>query len=102
MYNNIPTEKGIKIIREELENREYKGIPTEFLVTLMKLVLEHSIFKYDQKLFVQLIGTATGTRMAPTFFNLFMGNRETFMLENCPNDLKNIYSAGKDLSMIFS
>ena len=39
----------------------------------MALVLMLNIFEFDEMLFIQMIGTAMGTRAAPTFANLFMG-----------------------------
>ena len=39
----------------------------------MALVLMWNIFEFDLRLFIQIIGTALGTRAAPTFACLFMG-----------------------------
>ena len=39
----------------------------------MALVLMWNIFEFDLRLFIQIIGTAMGTRPAPTFACLFMG-----------------------------
>ena len=47
-----------------------------------------NIFKFNDELWVQLIGTSMGTRVAPTYANLFMGKLENKILENCPNHLK--------------
>ena len=73
LYSNIPHQEGLDCLEEALNTREDKSIPTAFLVTLMALVLMRNIFEFDGMLFMQLIGTAMGTRAAPTFANLFMG-----------------------------
>ena len=88
MYSNIPTEEGLKAMEKELDSREDKAIPTSFLMTLIRLVLECNAFEFDKKFFLQLFGTAMGTRMAPTYANIFMGCHEASLLENCPDHLK--------------
>ena len=46
----------------------------------MSLVLEFSIFDFENELYLQKCGTAMGTKMAPTYANCFMGEvEETFM-----------------------
>ena len=72
MYTNIPIEEGLAAFKEELEQRENQDIPTEFYLKLLRLVLESNIFEFDREYYVQLLGTAMGTRVAPTNANLFM------------------------------
>ena len=72
LYNNIPHEEGIQCMKEALDKREDQTIPTLFLITLLTLVLTWNIFEFGAKLFIQLIGTAMGTRVAPTYANIFM------------------------------
>ena len=81
MYSNIPIEEGLEAFYEELENRENKSIPSDFYIKLLKLVLESNIFEFNREHFIQLLGTAMGTRVAPTYANLFMAKLEKFMLE---------------------
>ena len=50
--------------------------------------MESNIFKFDNDFWIQLIGTSMGTRVAPTYANLFMGKLEKLLLENCPEHLK--------------
>ena len=44
MYSNIPTEEGIEAFRQELDKRVDKTIPTNFLIKLLRLVLESNVF----------------------------------------------------------
>ena len=90
MYSNIPTEEGIEAFRKELDKREDKTIPTDFLIKLLRLVLESNVFEFDKEFWIQLLGTAMGTRAAPTYANIFMNQLETEMLENCPNHLRDL------------
>ena len=50
--------------------------------------MESNIFKFDNEFWIQLIGTSMGTRVAPTYANLFMGKLEKLLFEKCPGNLK--------------
>ena len=87
-YTNIHLEEGIKAFKETLDEIPDKSIPTDYLIKLLKLVMECNIFKFNEEFWIQLIGTSMGTRVAPTYANIFMGKLEKFMLEKCPESLK--------------
>ena len=57
---------------DALNTRQDKTIPTRFLITLMMQVLSYNVFTFGTLLFIQLIGSAMGTRSAPTIANIFM------------------------------
>lgn len=67
MYTIIPIEEGIEAFKEELETRPEKSIPTDFYIKLPRLVLECNNFEFDREFYIQLLGTAMGTRVAPTY-----------------------------------
>jgi hypothetical protein len=90
MYTNIPLDEGIEAFRVELDKRDEKQIPTDFLIRLLKLVLEGNIFEFNGEFWRQLLGTAMGTRVAPTYANVFMNFLESKMLEDCPDRLKRL------------
>ena len=48
----------------------------DILDELMNLVLKH-VFEFDENFYLQIQGTAMGTKMAPAYANLFMGRLET-------------------------
>ena len=72
LYTNIPQEDGVECVREALDERTNKNIPTGFLTRLLEIVLRYNIFEFNQELFQQLIGTAMGTRAAPPYANIFL------------------------------
>ena len=72
LYSNIPHKEGIKCMKEALDKRSDQSVSIGFLITLLTLVLTLNIFKFDVKLFLQIIGTAKGTKVAPTYANIFM------------------------------
>ena len=87
-YTNILLREGLKAFKENLEKRTDKSIPSEYLIKLLNLVMKCNIFKFNEEFWIQLIGTSMGTRVAPTYANIFMGRLEKEMLHNCPAYLK--------------
>ena len=87
LYTSIPADGehgGIQAFEKALNQRKEEEInqtPTHFLITLLELVLHGNIFEFDDKLFRQQIGTAMGTRVAPTYACLFMGWLEEKILK---------------------
>jgi hypothetical protein len=80
LYSNIPNEEGLECFKEALDTRKEKTVPTNLLVTLLRLVLIWNIFEFDKNMFLQLTGTAMGTRAAPTFPNIFMAKIDKMVL----------------------
>ena len=48
------------------------------------MILGMNNFFFNGQHFLQTHGTAMGTRMAPSYVNLFMGNFEQLAIENAP------------------
>ena len=63
-----------------MDLRKEKEVPIDFLIELLTLVLHCNILVFDGTHYHQRIGTAMGTRVAPTFACLFMGAVETASL----------------------
>ena len=59
-------------MEEEFFPKTKCGIPTSYLRKLLELILKCNNFKFDRNHFLQINGTAMGTRVAPTYANLFM------------------------------
>ena len=68
-------------MEEALKTRADNSVSTKVLIELMELVLKYTIFEFDRKLFIQLIGTAIGTIMAPTVANILMAMIGILVLE---------------------
>ena len=87
-YTNITLEEGVKAFEETLDQIPNKSIPTSYLIKLLRVVMGSNIFRFDDELWIQLIGTSMGTRAAPTYANIFMGKLEKILLSKCPRNLK--------------
>ena len=94
LYGSIKPEDAITSVRKALHLRT-KGLkeemPTDFLMELLRLVLECNTFEFDGKVYQQKQGIATGTVAAPSIANLDMGNKEKEILSTKNPYIKNIY-----------
>ena len=78
LYTNIPNNEGIQAAREAL-NGSSSRIPTRVITTFLFLILTLNNFIFNGLNFIQIIGCAIGTKCAPTYANIFMGNLKTFI-----------------------
>ena len=111
LYTNIPHNEGIDACRRFLDTRTDKHIPTETLCDLLRIILTMNNFTFNQHHYLQIHGTAMGTKMAPSFANLFLGIFETNALSNAPfhphtwwrylDDVFMIWTEGLDHLKIF-
>ena len=84
LYTNIPHNEGIEACREVWESRETKRPPTESLVKLLEHVLKFNNFMFNGEHYLQISGTAMGTKMAPSYANIFMGRLERNLIDQSP------------------
>ena len=49
MSSNIPTEEGIEAFIKELKKHEEKTIPTDYIIKLLRLVLQSNIFEFNKE-----------------------------------------------------
>lgn len=83
LYTNIPHQDGIEaVVSAYKKSPPNNGVEDHVLATLIRLVLEHNNFEFEGKHFLQIRGTAMGTKMAPNYANLFMANLESRFLSN--------------------
>jgi hypothetical protein len=82
LYTNIPNEEGISACRKFLnsyraQNNQQGTKPhTESLMKCLQYVLTKNNFDFNGKHYLQVGGTAMGTKVAPSFANLFMAGFE--------------------------
>ena len=53
----------------------------EVLAELTEIVLKNNVFEFNNDYYLQIQGTAMGTKMAPAYANLFMGKLEEKLKE---------------------
>ena len=76
LYTNIPNNEGITSIRQSLikENSSIKHMTV--ILTFLRLILTLNNFKFNDKHYLQTKGCAMGTKCAPTYASIFMGDFE--------------------------
>ncbi|XP_068755861.1 uncharacterized protein [Montipora capricornis] len=82
LYTNIPQEEGITTVCNAYENfhKNNPPIPTNYIKEMLRLILKENSFQFNGKNYLQIHGTAMGTKMAVAFANIFMAYIETEIL----------------------
>ncbi|KAJ8032973.1 Zonadhesin [Holothuria leucospilota] len=76
LYTNIPNEEGISACKVASKPIQGKTPTKKDLGELMRLILTNNNLVFGDQHYLQIHGTAMGTKIAPSFANLFMGNLE--------------------------
>ena len=83
LYPNISHEDGLVAMRKVLDAQEDKTVLTDSLVELAECVLKNNIFELNTSFYKKLSETAIGTKMAPPYAVIFMGDLEEKILKAC-------------------
>ena len=78
LYTNIPNDEGIQACASQLrQNRPPNSKPSNGTITrVLDYVLKKNNFDFNGNHYLQVGGTAMGTKVAPSFANLFMADFE--------------------------
>ena len=84
LYTNIPNTEGIQCITEILntERNRLEKPSNESVIDLFDMVLTKSNFQFNKQNYLQIGGTAMGTRVVPTYANRLMANLEEKLISN--------------------
>ena len=82
----VPRDYGLEALRKSLDSRENPEVSTDTLMDLAELVLKNNYFVHNESIYRQKCGTAIGTKFAPSYAILAMGEFEKQALEGA--DLK--------------
>ena len=82
LYPHILHGEGLEALTRAFDNAESK-LPVDELISLARLVLENNYFEFDEKIFLQKLGTAIGAKFASGFANIFMSYLEEKFLSTC-------------------
>ena len=87
-------------MRLEEENVNKSKVTT--ILDFSKLVLTSNYFKFLGQSYLQKSGTAMGTKMAPSYANIFMGQFEKKMLASFPHKPLVYFRYTDDIFMIWT
>ena len=104
LYTNIPHNEGITACRHFLDTRDRNSstVGTETLCDLIRMILKMNSFTFNDKHYLQIHGTAMGTRMAPSYPNLFLAKFETDALSRTPHQPHTWWRYIDDIFMIWT
>ena len=81
LYPRIPQYIGLKALREVLDKKEQKKIPTEELVQMAEFVLKNNSFEFNGQIKQQTSWTAIGTKCARIYACICIDKMEREFLE---------------------
>ena len=69
LYTNIPQEEGINAVCEAYDkfHNNSPPIPTQYLREVLSFILKENSFQFNGRNYLQIHGTAMGTKMAVAF-----------------------------------
>jgi hypothetical protein len=78
LYTNIPNQEGITACRNILQTHRTHSDPpsNDSIIHALEYVLYMNNFDFNGKHYLQVGGTAMGTKVAPSFANIFMADFE--------------------------
>ena len=83
LYSNIPHKDGIEACQHFINMGCKPKESAQSILKLIELVMTKNHFQFNDVDYLQKLGTAMGTRMAPSYASLFMGKLEKEILDSC-------------------
>lgn len=91
LYTNIPQDEGVQAVMDALQKHRDlvpRGTPSSGIIgRFLQLILEHNYFDFLDSHYLQIQGTAMGTKMACPYANIFMAMIETKLTSTITNHL---------------
>ena len=73
LYTVIPNDEGLRALKHFFDQRTVKEPSSETLLRLAELVLTLNCFSFGGNYYKQTNGVAMGTKVGPSYANLFVG-----------------------------
>ena len=87
LNSGVPRAKTREAIRESLDRRKTKKIPTEDLIELGEIVLRSNEFTFEGVRYQQKEGKAIGSKMGKNYACTYMGKWEEEVQERAEREL---------------
>ncbi|CAG2236124.1 unnamed protein product [Mytilus edulis] len=98
LYTNIPHKLGLDAVKFWLESYRHiidQRFSNNFLLEGLKIILDNNTFFFDGKYYLQISGTAMGTKVAPTYATLVMGFLEDKMYQQVESEFDTAFKVNK-------
>ena len=95
LYSNISHELGLKAIKYWLDNFPddiHERFSKQFILRSIKLILESNTFEFGSLHFKQVLGTAMGTKFAPSYATLVLAFLEIKLYKIVEEKYDTVYS----------
>ncbi|CAJ0968878.1 unnamed protein product [Ranitomeya imitator] len=85
LYTSIDHQKGLEAVQWFLDKyTNFSSIQKEFCLTLLNMILTKNFFLFGDQFYIQKVGTAMGSNVAPPYANIFMTSfEEHFVYTHC-------------------
>ena len=84
LYTNIPHEEGIAALLKHMDDKRHllppDSPPKHCISMLMEFILRNNCFQFDKNFYQQILGTAMGSKCAPPYSCIFMGEFENNLI----------------------
>ena len=91
LYIKIPNNEGLQALKYFFNQRPIKKPSSETLLRLAELVLTLNCFSFGDNYYKQINGGAMGTKMGPSYANLFVGFIENKFFSNYHGPKPDLY-----------
>ena len=99
LYTVIPNGEGLLALKHFFDLRTVKEPSSETLLRLAQLVLTLNCFSFADSYYKQINGVAMGTKMGPSYANLFVGTSSTnFLINTMALNLNSIVATSTTVS----
>ena len=92
LYTVIPNNKGLQALKYFFNQRPIKRTSSETLLRLAELILTLNCFSFGDNYYKQINGVAMGTKMGPSYANLFVGFIESKFFSNYHGPKLDLYN----------
>ena len=82
LYNSIPHTEGINACRSFINRHTTDPALINEIPILVDFILNHNLFKFNNDHYLQINGTAMGTKIAPAYANISMDAIEISFLSS--------------------
>ena len=83
LYPSIPHTDGLANLETALKENSVPEETISGICEMTELVLKRNVFEFNSEFFIQTSGTAIGTKLAPSYANLFLSIFERNLLNQC-------------------
>jgi hypothetical protein len=83
LYSNIQKELGLTAVRYWVEHNPTQNdrLSKEFILEAIELILTNNTFQFNSQNYLQMLGTAMGTKFAPSYASLTLGYLEILFFD---------------------